>query len=338
MPITFDKIRRALGARWTNFQFWLFRFISWRSPRLLIWLRWPFRKPWQRDHLRLATHGGVGDEMMATAVLREIKRRNPHCHLTFLSRRPELFRHLPYIDAVEMSTTADRKDVLFLGYTIENVVPPHRPIISLLGECVGLVMHATQLDRPQLTVSDELRARIAAIPAPRVVIQPSASQWTPNKNWPAGYWAELIKMLAEKFSVIEVGSEIHLPATGFGPRFHSFIGQTDLSGFAHIISQAAVFAGPVSGGMHLANAFEIPSVIIIGGYESPLGHQYPRSTMFHSPVPCSPCWLSKPCPYDLKCLKLIQPAAVFAAICHAAAGQSKFEVIESKIESSANVR
>jgi ADP-heptose:LPS heptosyltransferase len=334
MSESLGKIKAGIVWRWKKFRRDCFRLLGWRFPRLVIWCRWPWplRKPWQCARLRLATHGGVGDELMATAVLREIKRRNPLCHLTFLSRRPEFFRHLPYLDAVELFTPAARSTALFLSYSADdNVVPPPRPLISLMAESVGLVMHATQLDQPHLGVATELRARVAAIPGPRVVVQPLASSWSPNKNWPANYWVELIKMLTEKYSVIEVGTESCLTGNTFGPCFHSFVGQTDLSGFAHVISQAAVFVGPVSGGMHLANAFEVPAVVIIGGYELPLGYQYPRSSVFYSPVPCAPCWLTKPCPYELKCLKLIKPTAVLEAICRAAAGQMQFEIVRSKL-------
>ena len=79
------------------------------------------------------------------------------------------------------------------------------------------------------------------------------------------------------------------------------------------MSQASVFAGPTSGGMHLANAFERPSVIIIGGYEGPKGYDYPMTT-FYTAVPCAPCWLGKECPHELRCHMAIEPAQVAAAV------------------------
>lgn len=327
-----QKIKTAFDWRWKMFRHYAWRALGWYSPGLAINLRWPWpmRRPWQRDRLRIATYSGVGDEMMATAVMREIKRRNPRCHLTFITRRPDVFRHLPYLDAVEQATPGNRTRNTFLSYVPdENVAPPPRPLVSLMAENVGLIMPAVEVDAPQLQVSPGLRARVDAIPAPRIVIQPQASSWSPNKNWPVELWVEQIKLLTKDFSVIEVGTEACLPPQDFGPRFHSFVGQTDLSGFAHIISRAAVFVGPVSGGMHLANAFHIPAVILAGGYESPNGYQYPRSTMLFSPVPCAPCWLIKPCPYELKCLKAIRPEAVLEAVRRAAHGQDDFKIIRS---------
>lgn len=334
MSGVFRKINLGISWRRENFRRHLFRLLSWWSPWLLIWLRWPWplHKPWQRRRLRVRSKGGgIGDELMCSAVLREIKRRNPSCHITFFTRRPDFFRHLPYLDAVEAAEAEKSSSAWCLGYGHGRKVPRERPIISLMGECAGLVMRTTQIDPPRVDVSKEFGARIAAIPSPRIVVQPRASEWTPNKNWPLDYWLQLVKLLTEKFSVIEVGMERTLPAGKLGPRFHSFAGQTSLSELACVISQAAAFVGPVSGGMHLANAFEIPSVIIIGGYESPNGHQYPRSTVFYSPVPCAPCWLATKCPHELKCLKLIEPALVFEAVCRAVKGGQEFQIISSKI-------
>jgi ADP-heptose:LPS heptosyltransferase len=67
--------------------------------------------------------------------------------------------------------------------------------------------------------------------------------------------------------------------------------------------------------MHLAAAYQIPALIIFGGYESPTGLPYPNVTPFYTPEPCAPCWLPANCPYELKCQRKILPAAVFAAAC-----------------------
>ena len=133
---------------------------------------------------------------------------------------------------------------------------------------------------------------------------------------PAESWKALIEKLTERFEVIEVGTQPLFPGHDFGPRFHSFAGATTLTDFVWIMSQGSVFVGPSSGGMHIANAFRVPSVIIFGGYESPTGYGYSGAT-FYSAVPCAPCWTTVPCPYDLKCLRMIAPETVFAAVCGA---------------------
>jgi ADP-heptose:LPS heptosyltransferase len=274
---------------------------------------WPLKKPYQRRNLRLiAPGGGIGDELMCTPIFREIKRLNPACHITFVSRHPELFRKNPNLEAVEKYTRDSKSKGTVLNYA--HAVPPSRPLITLMAECAGLELHATELDPPEVTPSEIVQSKLNSIPGPRIVVQPLSSRWTPNKIWPANYWVELIRMLTAHFDVIEVGTETLLPKNELGVRFHSFAGATELHDFAWLISQANVFIGPTSGGMHLANAFKIPSVIIHGGYESPEGYQYSRLIPFYNAVECAPCWLTTPCPYDLKCLRQIGPKVVAEAV------------------------
>jgi len=304
--------------------------VAWRRERILLpfrrWLTfrgssgavrwrwpWPWKKPWQRSWLRLASHGGgIGDELMCTPIFREIKRLNPRCHLTFLSRYPEMFASNPHLDEVERFSPEATADGLYLQYNV--VLPPPRPLITLMAECVGLTLSSNQLEPPRVEPSADLQARVARIVRPRVVIQPQASQWTPNKQWPASSWKRLVEMLVEHVEVVEAGTHPYFAGQEFGPRFHSLAGTTTMAEFGWVVSQATVFVGPPSGGMHFANAFQIPSVIILGGYEAPDGYDYPWVQRFFTPVDCAPCWLTTPCPYQLECLHAIQPEKVFEAV------------------------
>ena len=294
-----------------SFHAWLVRrgadaVIRWRWP-------WPLRKPFARARLRLYSDGGgIGDELMCTPIFREIRRRNPQCHLTFVSRHPGMFRSNPHLDVVEPFSTAAIGDAVRLTYG--PVLPPPRPLITLMAECVGLKLPDDQIEPPTVAPTPEIREKCESIPRPLMVIQPQASQWTPNKQWPVESWKELIRLLVVEFEVVEVGKETLFPEHDFGARFRSFAGATTMADFGWIIAQATVFIGAVSGGMHFASAFRIRSVVIFGGYESPEGSPYPLMQAFYTPVPCAPCWLTTPCPYDRKCLAAIQPAEVFRAV------------------------
>jgi len=308
----------------------LMKALAWRRERLLLpfrrWLTfrgsagsilwrwpWPLKKPWQLSRLRLASHGGgIGDELMCTPVFREIRRLNPECHITFLSRYPEIFRSNPHLDQVERFSLAAAADAIYLQYTL--VVPPPRPLMTLMGECVGLALAPCRLEPPLVEPSPELQARLTAIGEPRIVIQPQASHWTPNKQWPVELWKQLVEMLVEHYDVVEAGTQSLFAGAALGPRFHSLAGATSMQDFAWVVSQATVFVGPPSGGMHFANAYEIPSVIIFGGYEAPDGYDYSWVRRFFTPVDCAPCWLTTPCPYALKCLRAIPPEEVFRAV------------------------
>ena len=291
------------------------RWLTFRGSEGVVWWCWPWplKKPWQRERLRLASHGGgIGDELMCTPIFREIRRLNPGCHLTFVSRYPEIFGSNHHLNEVERFSVEAAADAIYLQYNV--VLPPPRPLVTLMAECVGLTLSSNQLEPPRVEPSPQLQARVAGIGQPRIVIQPQASQWTPNKQWPLVLWKRLIGMLLAHFEVVEAGTHPLFTEEDFGPRFHSLAGATTMREFGWLVSQATVFVGPPSGGMHFANAFQIPSVIILGGYEAPDGYDYPWAQRFFSPVECAPCWLTTPCPYELKCLHAIQPEEVFRAV------------------------
>ena len=332
---------------------------SWGS-RAFVQLRWPWplKKPYQRHRLLLRPPGvGIGDNLMCTPIFREIKRRNPDCHITFLTRYPELFQDNPNIDqlvahATPQETakairlgydhmaprfTADRllakgldvyqqvaKGRLFFGYAHPH--PPPRSLITIMAECVGLESFDNQaVECAHPPVGPEFQTLISKIAPPMIVIQPHASDWTPNKTWPASYWRELVETLVVDYDVVEAGTRAVLGTDFQHPRFHCLAGHTSVGEFVHLVSAAQLFVGPVSGGMHIASAFQVPAIILYGGWESPAGHRYPNVIPFYSPIECAPCWLTTPCPNQTKCLKIIMPAQVVGAVRQALATVSEPE-------------
>lgn len=270
---------------------------------------WPMRKPFQRKSLVLgALGGGLGDELMCLPIFEEIKRRNPMCHITFVSRRPDYFKKHPAID----EGVADGPGAVGLRLSYTYTVPPPRPLMTHLGECVGIIGHFDKINPPPISPSAAVKEFMDGLRQPIIVVQPLSSQWTVNKSWPLKAWEELVEiLLQESVTIVEVGTESAFAGDRFPEGFVSVAGRTNLEDLAYVISRADVFIGPSSSGMHLANAYCVKSVIIFGGYESPSGYGFPLTTAFYSPVECAPCW-KQTCPYDIKCLRAIQPAKVAA--------------------------
>jgi ADP-heptose:LPS heptosyltransferase len=284
------------------------------GPRIFIAANWPWpmKRPCQRSRLRLqGCGGGIGDGLMCLPVISEIKRRNPKCHITFSTQHVDFFRNYPDID--ETVWDDGKPDSSFTKLRYGLAIPPPRPLMSLMGECVGLIMDFDELTPPPVTQSPGILKAMEGIGRPLVVIQTRSSRWTTNKDWPTEQWRALIGGLVGRFEVVEVGLDPLFSEGEFGDRYRSLAGKTDLADLAYVISQADLFIGPSSGGMHLAHAFKVKSVIIFGGYESPEGYRYPRTRSFYTPVPCAPCW-RQDCPYDIKCLRAINPADVFEAV------------------------
>ena len=266
-----------------------------------------------RSRLKLFTRGGgIGDEMLSLSIIAEIKRLNPTCHITFFTRHPIISNGSKDVDVVMTTRDPDDKEWIQLSY--EHQVPPRRPIITLMAECVGMDLRVDHLAPPTVEVSEEFRNRVAALPRPLIVIQPRASKWTPNKDWPSPYWVQLLEMIAAEDTchVVEVGVQpIDYEPKGYPHSFTTLAGLTSVEEYIYLIGQGDLFVGPPSSGMHLANSFRVPSVIIYGGYESPMSYNYPQSEALYNAVECAPCWKTTECPYNRECLHGIAVTEVF---------------------------
>ena len=96
----------------------------------------PLKRPWKGKTIELARDAALGDVLMCTPVLREVKRRNPHCYIRFYTKFGPLVNGLPHIDEV-------------LRYD-------QKPAVALyMGSSTGLQMVAERLGVPRFV--DELR-------------------------------------------------------------------------------------------------------------------------------------------------------------------------------------
>lgn len=295
---------------------WLFRLVGARSGVWFVRLRWPwpFTKPYQRRRLVLRPPGGgVGDELMFMSILKEIKRRNSRCHITYLSHFPELLEGNPNVDELRPFTSENAILALHTNYD-ELVYPPPRPLVTIMAEHLGMLFFSSRVEFAVPDVPDSFRQEIAALPRPLVVVQTAAAGFLPNKEWFPERWVALVQSLSNHAFVVEVGKKTMVDRVPVPSHFKSYAGRTSLKEFLYLVSRADVFVGPVSSGMHAANAFGVPSVIIYGGYESPEVHQYANVHPFYTPVPCAPCWLHTPCPCQLKCMEAISADEVSAHV------------------------
>ena len=99
-----------------------------------------------------------------------------------------------------------------------------------------------------------------------------------------------------------------------GPNYIDLRGKTNISDLAAVIASCDLHVGPDSGPVHIAAAFGVPAVVIWGGYITPETCCYDGNINLYTPLACSPCWLATPCPYEKKCLEMIQPEKVIEAV------------------------
>jgi ADP-heptose:LPS heptosyltransferase len=280
----------------------------------------PMLAPWRRKEVHLLRSMGLGDVLLCTPALRELKRRNPGCIIHFYTNYPSLVQGLPYIDKIHPVSELPRQ-CYKLQY--ENAVPAQTHLSRLMGDEIGLKVSDTT---PDCTVRQELVdlwiSAWQGLPRPHVLIMRRASGHTPNKNWQDASWVELADCLSRSGTVIEVGGMDQLSMRPRGS-YVDLRGQTNLDELVAAVAAVDLYIGPISGPMHIAAAVKTLAILIAGGYEDPEGVKYKGQTYLYTPVSCSPCWLREPCPFDLRCLAAISPGAVERCARQLLAGDTK---------------
>ncbi|MHA8107266.1 glycosyltransferase family 9 protein [Aquirufa sp. 5-AUSEE-100C1] len=111
-----------------------------------------------------------------------------------------------------------------------------------------------------------------------------------EREWVDENWHTLIQRILDQYDVtlIEIGISDGLAIDH--PKFISYVGKTSLVSMAKIIQGAKFFIGIDSGPTHIANAFEIPGLILLGDYKDFKNHmpysgayENGRAKIYHYP-------------------------------------------------------
>jgi heptosyltransferase-2 len=160
---------------------------------------------------------------------------------------------------------------------------------------------------------------------PFVAFAPGAAHAT--KRWPAEYWVQLVRrVVATGADGLLVGgpddtmlaAEV---ASRSGTRTVSLAGVLGLQTSGAVLKRAAALVTGHTGAMHIATAVGTPLVALFGPTVRAFGyHPYnaPRAMVLERNLDCRPCSRDggDSCPFGHhRCLREIQPDAVFAALC-----------------------
>jgi len=256
-------------------------------------------------------NGGLGDDILCSAVARELKKRGTG-KIWHFTAFPELAVGNPDVIPVPTDFRLRRLCSMFGVPCIEldyHGNPP-RHLIVMICEQVG-IRGAVEL-RPYLTLSQEERREGRVTSRPQICFQTSslgARFPARNKLWHHDRLQLVADALKTDFDLVQLG-----PASD--PQLDDALdlrGKTSVRQAAAVLSQSHLFVGLVGGLMHLARAVDCRSVIVYGGFEHPFQSGYSANENLYWKGPCAPCWQRSDCDFDRVCMSEILPEAVIAA-------------------------
>ncbi len=154
--------------------------------------------------------------------------------------------------------------------------------------------------------------------APLALLAPGAS-YGPAKLWPAERFARVGDGLARAGAVLAVigaPGERELGERVIAAMRHpaaNLAGRLSLGALKAVVRRARVLVGNDAGARHVAVAFGVPAVILMGPTAlEKTGLNLERVAVLSADVPCRPCYLRE-CPIDHRCMTRIEPERVLAA-------------------------
>ena len=257
-------------------------------------------------------NGGLGDDIMCSAVARELKKRGTKTIWQFTSFA-EVFVGNSDVVAVPADFRLHRLCRMFgiPCVDLEYPSPPPRHLIAAMCAAAG-IRGEVEL-RPHVVLTETEKSAGKVVPRPQIAIQTSslAARFPMlNKLWPHERFQLVTDALKGDFDFVQLGASSD-------PELHGSLdlrGKTTVRQSAAILSASRVFVGLVSGLMHLARAVECRSVIVYGGREHPSQSGYIANENVHWSGPCAPCWQRNACDYDRRCMGEIPPEQVIEAV------------------------
>ena len=255
--------------------------------------------------------GTPGDTLMTAIVCREIKERYPRLKINCVTPNPSLLTHDPHIDTLNQPKDWLNIPFWYLGLTMAKDANTNalKPTLNELGIAnyhfhAGVYLTAEELE--------EAKRRVAHLPHPIITINVMSREMV--KVWPIENWRILVGNLRQFASVVQLGDATE-------PQLEGVLGlggKLSMRQSMAVLAQARVHICPDSFLMHAANGLDVPSVIIYGGSRTPGRAGYAENVNLYVDIECSPCWLhdshGDKCPYAVKCMPMITPDMVLAAV------------------------
>ncbi len=259
--------------------------------------------------------GGIGDVLMCTPLLQQIKSIAPQAHLTFAVEMHasddyyQILKNAPFIDQIADARLVERSkydcwvDLTSVCISYERQGLPPRNRINLFADAAGV-----KLDRMLPWYRVEPGEVFGRDREPMLVtLQGNAAE--DKRSWPVRRVEELL-LLGKKHNIRFLCMDKGV--TGSNVTNISHLGIREK---AAAIAASDLFVGPDSGPMHLAGALSVPSIVLFGSTppEARINHYPTHQAITNTTLGCLGCWYQE-CNYKFKCMSTITAEMVMNKI------------------------
>lgn len=202
--------------------------------------------------------GAIGDVILTTAVIRELKKRHPLSPIHVETGVPEVFKGNPDVASAAPVIHETKPRLVNLNMAYEN-----QPMTHYLTAYQRAAWIEDDIEKKLRLYPSEVQMRVATVRIPDnkwIAIHVGPSSWK-GRNWSAERFNELAKILMMKgYNVVLVGHS-NCGVTYF---HQDLCGKTGILDLAAILSKCLVTITIDSGPLHVAQAMRCPVVGLFG--------------------------------------------------------------------------
>ena len=265
--------------------------------------------------------GGIGDVLMCTPMLRQIKADFPELELTFAIDSHstsgnvyyELVKNAPYLDYivdaryVELAAYDAVVDISSVCIRYEHSGLPVLNRIDIFARAAGIPRLVQKRSWYKVEEAERTWAKAfinKTCGQTKIVFLHTASM-EGKRCWPVKKYIQIVE------EALKDGLDCKFLIMDFNKTFNDWaqysncvdVSFTSLRQMAALIEASDLFIGPDSGPMHLAGALETRSIVAFGSIDPAARiNYYPTHEAIRmDSLSWIGCWY-KPCPYNVRCM------------------------------------
>jgi ADP-heptose:LPS heptosyltransferase len=247
----------------------------------------------------LSFYKGLGDEVLLTGVVKEIKTFYPHFNVYVMSYYPDLWKHNPYI------TILDPTNPQIEIYSVQQIIfPKEHTLMAIIRKIIERYIRTPiprLLSKGEIYLSEDEKKHKPFLSfidynKPVFILNIEGSSLWKSKWWIPEYAQKVINHFQNKIQFVQIGS-----STFYHTHLNNcvdLIGKTTIRDIIHLLYHSNGVLCNTGGIMHLYASLPLnaPCIVIAGGRETPKYIAYPEHVFLHTigKMDCCKlegCWL-----------------------------------------------